>query len=154
MRRQVTRTSHDDSHFRLWMTMGRSVLAKSAKMTWRSKWTSRLEKLSEKALWALSSRNRREKGAKSKDEEASEWRGFWAGIDLRLGAIDTTNINKKERERERNNQKSPQTVHNSKNMWKEIHMHGECMNMWHAKKIASWAQLNPNLSAHKQFAHT
>ena len=91
----MTGTSHSDSHSRLWMTMGRSVSVKSAKMTWRSKWTPRLEKLSENALWALSSRNYREKGAKSKDEEALEWRGFRAGVDLRLGAIDTTNVNRK-----------------------------------------------------------
>ena len=30
-------------------------------------------------------------------------------------------------------------------------MHGKCMSMWHAKEIASWAQLNPILPAHKLF---
>ena len=39
------------------------------------------------------------------NEEASERKGFWARVDLRLGAIDTTNINRKRRER-KNNQKS------------------------------------------------
>ena len=52
-----------------------------------------LEKFSENALKASSSRNQivEEKG--SIDEEASERRGFRAGVDLRLGAIDTTNVN-------------------------------------------------------------
>ena len=87
--------SHSDSYSRLWMTVGRSVWAKSAKMTWRSEWTPRLEKLFENALWASSSRNRRKRGAKSEYEEASERRGFRVEVDLRLGAIDTTNVNKK-----------------------------------------------------------
>ena len=101
MRGQVTGTSHNDSHSRLWMTVGRSMSAKSAKMTWCSECTPRLEKFSENALWALSSRNRRERGAKSEDEEALEWKGFLAGVDLRLGAIDTTNVNRKKgREKE------------------------------------------------------
>ena len=102
MRGQVTGTSHSDSHSQLWMTMGRSVLAKSAKMTWRFEWTPRLEKFFENALWALSSWNRREREAKSEDEEASEWKRFRAGVDLRLGVIDTTNVNRKRgREKER-----------------------------------------------------
>ena len=54
-----------------------------------------LENFSENALWASSSRNRRERGAKSEDEEAPEQRGFRAGVDLCLGAIDTTNVNRK-----------------------------------------------------------
>ena len=100
MREQVTETSHNDSYSRLWMIVGRSVLAKSASMTWRFEWTPRLEKFSENALWASSSWNRRERGAESEDEEALEWRGFWVGVDLPLGAIDTTNVNRK-RGRER-----------------------------------------------------
>ena len=95
MRGQVTRTSHSDSHSRLWMIVGRSMLVKFAKMTWRSEWTPRLEKFSENALWASSSRNRRERGAELEDEEALERRGFQSGVDLRLGAIDTTNVNRK-----------------------------------------------------------
>ena len=100
MRGQVTGTSHSDSYSRLWMIVGRSVSAKSASMTWRFEWTPRLEKFSENALWASSSWNRRERGAESEDEEALEWRGFWVGVDLPLGAIDTTNVNRK-RGRER-----------------------------------------------------
>ena len=99
-RGQVTETSHSDSYSRLWMIVGRSVSAKFAGMTWCSKWTLRLEKFSENALWASSSQNRRERGAESEDEEASEWRKFRAEVDLRLGAIDMTIVNRK-RGRER-----------------------------------------------------
>ena len=38
-------------------------------------------------LWTL-------EGEGSVDEEVPEQRGFWAGVDLRLGVIDTTNINR------------------------------------------------------------
>ena len=83
------------------------MLAKSASMTWRSEWTPRLEIFSENALWAASSQNLKEKMAESEDKEASEWRGFQAGVDLFLGAIDMTNINtQRERERERESEKS------------------------------------------------
>ena len=53
-----------------------------------------LEKFSENALKASSSRNRTLEGEGSVDEEAPNRRGFRAGVDLRLGAIDMTNINK------------------------------------------------------------
>ena len=53
----------------------------------------RLEKFSDNALKASSSLNRTVEGEGLKDEEASERRGFWAGVDLRLGAIDTSNVN-------------------------------------------------------------
>ena len=33
-------------------------------------------------------------GEGSVDKEAPERRGFWAGMDLRLAAIDTTNVNR------------------------------------------------------------
>ena len=39
----------------------------------------------------------REREAKLEDEEVPEQRGFQAGVDLRLGAINTTNVNKIER---------------------------------------------------------
>ena len=55
----------------------------------------RLEKFSENALKASSSWNQTLKGEGSENEEASERRGFRAGVDLRLGAIDTTNVNRK-----------------------------------------------------------
>ena len=38
---------------------------------------------------------KRERGAELEDEEVPERRGFRAGVDLRLGAIDTTNVNRK-----------------------------------------------------------
>ena len=54
---------------------------------------SRLEKFSENALKASSSWNQTVEGEGSVDEEAPERRGFQAGVDLRLGAINTTNVN-------------------------------------------------------------
>ena len=33
-------------------------------------------------------------GEGSEDEKALERKGFWAGVDLHLGAIDTTNVNR------------------------------------------------------------
>ena len=61
-------------------------------------------------MWASSSRTRRLRGAESEDEEAPEPRGFRAGVDLRLSAIDTTNVNRmRERERKRQSEK-PQTI--------------------------------------------
>ena len=94
----------------------------------------RLEKFSENALWASSSRNRRERGAESEDEEAPERRGFQAGVDLRLGAIDTTNVNRKrererERERKKDNQKSPKQIKYNQYIEKRVCMHGKCMNI-------------------------
>ena len=52
-----------------------------------------LKKFSKNALKALSSWNRIVEGEASEDEEAPERRGFGAGVDLRLDAIDTTNVN-------------------------------------------------------------
>ena len=54
----------------------------------------RLEKFSENALEASSSQNRTLEDEGLVEEEAPERRGFRAGVDLRLGAIDTTNVNK------------------------------------------------------------
>ena len=53
-----------------------------------------LEKFSENALKASSSRNQTVEGEGSVDEEAPKRRGFRAGVDLRLGAINTTNVNR------------------------------------------------------------
>ena len=52
-----------------------------------------LEKFSKNAIKASSSRNQTVEGEGLVDEEAPERRGFRAGVDLRLGAIDTTNVN-------------------------------------------------------------
>ena len=53
-----------------------------------------LEKFFENALKASSSQNWMLEGEGLVDEEAPEQRGFRAGVDLRLGAIDTTNVNR------------------------------------------------------------
>ena len=67
----------------------------------------RLEKFSENALKASSSRNQTLEGEGSEDEEAPKRREFRAGVDLRLGAIDMTNVNKKRGRERKDNQKSP-----------------------------------------------
>ena len=67
----------------------------------------RLEKFSENALKASSSWNRTLEGEGSEDKEAPERRGFRAGVDLRLGAIDTINVNRKRGRERKDNQKSP-----------------------------------------------
>ena len=84
---QVTGTSHSDSQPLLWMTVGRSVLEKSDKMTWRFEWMPHLEKFFEKSYQALSSRNRTYEGVGSEEVDAPEWRGFRDEVDLRLGAM-------------------------------------------------------------------
>ena len=83
--------------------MGRSVLAKSTKMTRHSEWTPRQEKFSEKSFRASSSQNLIWEGVGSEEDDALERKGFWDGVDLRLGVIDTTNVN-------RGNQKSPKEI--------------------------------------------
>ena len=103
----MTRTSHSDSYPLLWMTEGRSVSAKSDRMTWHFEWMPCLEKFFENALKASSSWNQTLEGEGSEDEEALEWKGFQAGVDLRLGAIDTTNVNRNRgRKREEQSEKS------------------------------------------------
>ena len=66
-----------------------------------------LKKFSENALKASSSRNRTLEGEGIENEEALERRGFQAGVDLRLDAIDTTNVIRNRGEKEKGNQKSP-----------------------------------------------
>ena len=53
----------------------------------------RLEKFSENALKASSSPNQMLEREGLVDEEAPKRRGFRAGVDLRLGALDTSNVN-------------------------------------------------------------
>ena len=153
MRGQVTGTSHSDSHSRLWMIVGRSVSAKSAKMTRHSKWTPRREKFSEKSFRASSSLNRIWERVGSKEYDAPERRGLWDGADLRLSVIDTTNVNRKRGRKRETIRKVPKQFKYNKYIEKTVCMHGECMNMWYAKEIASWAQPNPILLAHNQFTH-
>ena len=55
--------------------------------------------------------------------DVPERRGVRDGADLRLGAIDSTNVNKKERERE-TLRKVPSSSNISKYIEKRVHMHG------------------------------
>ena len=67
----------------------------------------RLEKFSENTLKASPSQNRMLEGEGSEDEKAPERRGFRARVDLYLGAIDMTNVNKNRgRKREEQLEKS------------------------------------------------
>ena len=89
----------------------------------------RLEKFSENALKASSSRNRTVEGEGLLDKEALERRGFRAGVDLHLGAIDTTNVNRFiGRKREEQSIES-QAVQIYQIYEKRVRMHGKCMNM-------------------------
>ena len=88
-----------------------------------------LEKFSENSLKASSSRNRMLEGEGSVDEEALEQRGFRARLDLRLGAMDTTNVNKfRGRRREEQSEKS-QAIQIYQIYEKKVRMHRKCMNM-------------------------
>ena len=80
---------------------------------------------------ASSSLNRTLEGEGSEDEEAPKRRGFWAGVDLRLGVIDTTNRKQKQREKKerRTIRKVPSNINNIKYIEKKVRMHGKCMNM-------------------------
>ena len=53
------------------------------------------EKFSEKALRASSLQNWICEGVGLEDEDALERKGFWDEVDLRFGAIDKTNVNRK-----------------------------------------------------------
>ena len=66
----------------------------------------RLEKFSENGLKASSSQNQTLEGEGSEDEKALEQRGFQAGVGLRLGDIDTTNVKRKRGRERKDNQKS------------------------------------------------
>ena len=67
----------------------------------------RLEKFSENDLKASSSWNQTLEGEGSEDEEAPERKGVRARVDLRLGAIDTTNVNRfRGRKKEEQSEKS------------------------------------------------
>ena len=70
----------------------------------------RLEKFSENALKASSSWNQTLEGEGLEDEEAPKRRGFRVGVDLHLGAINTTNVNRNRgRKREEQSEKSQAT---------------------------------------------
>ena len=88
-----------------------------------------LEKFSENALKASSSWNQTIEGEGSVDEEASERRGFRAGVDLRLGAIDTTNVNRFRGRRKEEQSEKSQAIQIYQVYEKRVRMHGKCMNM-------------------------
>ena len=67
-------------------------------------------------MWASSLPNRRERGAESKDEEAPVRRKFQVGVDLCLGAIDITNVNKIERGKKKTIKKAPKQFKYHKNI--------------------------------------
>ena len=113
----------------------------------------RLEKFSKNALKASSSRNRTVEGEGSVEEEAPEQRGFRAGVDLRLGAIDMTNVNRFRGRRREEQSEKYQVIQiyqiykkESTYAW-EMHEHVTC------KQKTSWAQPNPILPAHKHITH-
>ena len=104
----------------------------------------RLEKFSENSLQASSSRNRTVEGEGSV-EEAPEQRGFRAGVDLRLGAIDMTNVNRFRRRRREEQSEKYQAIQiyqiykkESTYAW-EMHEHVTCK----IKNIIGLAQSNP-----------
>ena len=89
----------------------------------------RLEKFSKNALKASSSRNQTVEGEGSVDEEAPEQRGFRAGVDLRLGAIDMTNVNRFRGRRRKKQSEKSQAVQIYQIYEKRVRMHGKFMNM-------------------------
>ena len=104
-----------------------------------------LEKFCENALKASSSRNQTLAGEGSIDEEGSERRGFQAGVDLRLGAIDTTNINRFRGRKQKEQSENSQAIQiyqiygkESAYVWK-MHEHLTCK----IKSIMGLTQSNP-----------
>ena len=69
-----------------------------------------LKKFSKNSLRATSSRYRTVEGEGSVDEEAPERRGFRAGVNLRLGAIDTTNVNRFKGKRRKEQSEKSQAI--------------------------------------------
>ena len=88
-----------------------------------------LEKFSENSVKTSSSWNRTLEGEGSEDEEAPERKGFQAGVDLRLGVIDTTNVNKNRGRRRKEQSEKSQATSIISNIEKKVRMHGKCMNM-------------------------
>ena len=56
-------------------------------------------------------------GSKREEKDALKCRGFYDGVDLRLGAIELTNARKRKRGREKDNQKNTNKIiyQNTKN---------------------------------------
>ena len=140
--------SHSYSHSRLWMTMGRSVSAKFAKMTRRSEWTPYQEKFFEKSFRAFSSRDRRWVGVGSEENDVPERGGFWDGVDLRFGVINMTNVNKRERGKKETIRIAP----NSSNIASILKKEYVCMgNAW---TCDMQKKLHHGLSLIQSYQHT
>ena len=88
-----------------------------------------LEKFSENSIKTSSSWNRTLEGEGSEDEEAPERKGFQAGVDLRLGVIDTTNVNKNRGRKRKEQSEKSQATSIISNIETKVRMHGKCMNM-------------------------
>ena len=63
------------------------------------------------------------------EDDVLERKGFWDGADLRLGAIDTTNVNRKRGRERKTIRKALKQFKYTKYIEKRVRMHGECMNM-------------------------
>ena len=106
---------------------------------------SHLENFSKNALKASSSWNRTLEGEGSEDEEAPERRGFRAGVDLRLSAIDTTDVNRNRGRKGEEQSKKSQATSIISNILKrryvcmEMHEHVTCK----TKSIIGSAQSKP-----------
>ena len=107
----------------------------------------RLEKFSENALKASSSWNWTLEGEGLVDEEAPKRRGFQARVDLCLGVIDMTNVNRfrgrKKKKKEQSKKSQAVQIYQiygkgSTYAW-EMHEHVTCK----VKSIMSSAQSNP-----------
>ena len=79
------------------------------------------------------------------DEEAPKRRGFQAGVDLRLSAINTINVNRKRGRERKDNQKNPKQYQIYQVYWKEStyawKMHEHVTSKTNC--IMGWAQSKP-----------
>ena len=117
-------------------------------MIQHSEWTPHWEKVSEKSFRASSSQNWIEEGVGSDKDNAPERRGFQDEADLHLVAIDTTNVNRKERERERQSEKS-QHISNIASILKKKYVY-----MGNAWTCDIQEKMNHRLSPIQSYQHT
>ena len=88
----------------------------------------RLEKFSEKSLWAFSTRNLTWNGVKLEEDDSLEQGGFRDGVDLHLGAMRKLFERERNRERERDKLKSTnQQIYQKEK--RIVRMHEKCMIM-------------------------
>ena len=76
----------------------------------------------------------------------------WSRLAFRCHKHKLTQI-EREGDRERQSEKLQNSSNITSILKSRERMHGKCMNMWHTKEIALWAQPNPNLPTHNQL-HT